>query len=875
MRPPSPPPSDISPDASTASAMIEKKSSLLTNQILSGLEQRQQQRMAYPSAIPPPVVDDSIARRRAELRRLQQQQGGGAPGFSGHTASSLARSGIVSSGTSTLASARTRLGGGVGIPPSGAVRPHVEEMVRLASTLPAPSTKTTMPGRILKPMPPTAPVVVVAAPIKPEITPPPHPTSPVQIPSTATITRRLDYAETTNVGGGVFVPVPQLPTQSEGEHNDDDDVITHHNRRTSEIFPVGKSPQQPKQVISVFDEGSTAGEMESMTQNNPPPPLPTFNIFSPTGPSERGATIKTISSSETVQVVRSSGVVRVPPMAVPQSSSNLSTIVTNNSKTNITKSAFTATEINRRRREKATEEKEKETLSAKPSVSPPTLIEEIVGLKSEVEMTSVVTEIAVTSPINGNDDIDETNSGSGRDTPVHSNVHEDVQRLKNMLESAEREKKEALQEVEKLKLLLDSASGDENLLLSSVIPPLTPRSRPGSRAASPEHHLDVSAVPVGRLGGKRTNTPLPRPASSSSVEDIVVEDEYLLKAAQCIPNEYGTRLATYFVRRPYVDNDDDAIVDSGTSWTQYTHISPREEYLRIATTSDPNTLEVLAYVEADRSVFTLTGQSDARHGRPSSSEESSPLEWNVFNNVEDMDRALGKVTHIDADGNERDYWLDSIYEEALTTRESYCMSLISASYALKEVMRGGSFTAPTAISLQQSQCDRANDIPQSAEPAYQAIRAINTGNSSTEQTSEKSLRHEPLAVLDESPPNQMSLSSVLNDRQLLPECKLDVKQEMSKLNTNDSSIKTQPEEELYEPSDSALTFMMLSLFSLLFSIAWFIIIKIPIKICSLLIRFVSMMVILRVLWLLLEDDNGACDIGACIDYKYYNIPGIY
>jgi hypothetical protein len=203
------------------------------------------------------------------------------------------------------------------------------------------------------------------------------------------------------------------------------------------------------------------------------------------------------------------------------------------------------------------------------------------------------------------------------------------------------------------------------------------------------------------------------------------------------------------------------------------------------------------------------------------------------------------------------------------------MSLISASYALKEVMRGGSFTAQPTIPLQQSQYDRAIDIPQSAEPAYQAMRMSDTDTSSTKQTSEKLLRHEPLAGLDESPPNQISLSSEpLSDRQHLPENKLEDTQDMSKLDANESSIKTQLEEELYEPSDSALTFMVLSLFSLLFSIAWFIV-KIPIKICSLLIRFVLMMVILRVLWIVLEDDNGACDMGACIDYKYYNIPGIY
>ena len=33
------------------------------------------------------------------------------------------------------------------------------------------------------------------------------------------------------------------------------------------------------------------------------------------------------------------------------------------------------------------------------------------------------------------------------------------------------------------------------------------------------------------------------------------------------------------------------------------------------------------------------------------------LDWAVFDYVEEMDRALGRVTYIDVEGNEREYWL--------------------------------------------------------------------------------------------------------------------------------------------------------------------------------------------------------------------------
>jgi hypothetical protein len=101
------------------------------------------------------------------------------------------------------------------------------------------------------------------------------------------------------------------------------------------------------------------------------------------------------------------------------------------------------------------------------------------------------------------------------------------------------------------------------------------------------------------------------------------------------------------------------------------------------------------------------------------------------------------------------------------------MSLISAAYALKEVMGGGSFAMPSPqnVPVQQQQPPtlsaggfeqpppkgNANDIPQSAEPAYQAMRVsavppVVEGIPSDQQTTQKTSEWpEPIAISDESP----------------------------------------------------------------------------------------------------------------------------
>jgi len=89
--------------------------------------------------------------------------------------------------------------------------------------------------------------------------------------------------------------------------------------------------------------------------------------------------------------------------------------------------------------------------------------------------------------------------------------------------------------------------------------------------------------------------------------------------------------------------------------------------------------------------------------------------------------------------------------------------------------------------------------------------------------------------------------------------------------TNHKQASPPPEE--YEPSDSALTIMVVHLFSLFFKLSW-LVIKIPFRIGSTLFTVWTLMIALRVLCLFLADDNGAWDIGAGVEYEY-NMPGIY
>lgn len=249
---------------------------------------------------------------------------------------------------------------------------------------------------------------------------------------------------------------------------------------------------------------------------------------------------------------------------------------------------------------------------------------------------------------------------------------------------------------------------------------------------------------------------------------------------------------------------------------------------------------------------------------------------------------------------------DSIYEEALTTRESYCMSMLSTAYALKEVTGGGSFMISSArvqnhqhrqttvlhakestlspplndsVEISSYSQHQPESLTQPCQPvdqrdhdvtqALQQSAAVVNANQAVETESSKA-RHTALLEQHRNDEESKSSNAATSDIKLsLPEPTSTVTPAKDDKQAKQTEI--QPEE-ICE-SDSALPFLVVSILSVLFSMLWFIV-KIPFRIGSVIVSVWLRVVTLRVLWLLLADDNGAWGMGAGVDFEY-NMPGIY
>eukprot|EP00804_Cyclotella_cryptica_P010408 CCRYP_018149-RA/>CCRYP_018149-RA protein AED:0.33 eAED:0.33 QI:289/1/1/1/1/1/3/326/738 len=417
-----------------------------------------------------------------------------------------------------------------------------------------------------------------------------------------------------------------------------------------------------------------------------------------------------------------------------------------------------------------------------------------------------------------------------------------------------------------------------DLLSSMVGAPLTPRSRPTSPERWNNPPLETK---------KNRVAPLPKGEK--------MDQTYILEAANILPNEYETDLVNYTVRNP----------NSSESF-DYDFFSSEESYREKFDIDESDSVEVLARIEADGSVFALIG-NHARHGKTSSESgfgEEEALEWNVFEDIDETSRVLGSVTYIDMEGNEKEYWLDSIYEEALFIRESYCTSIRSAACALQHAAKSKGAVGTDAASIQNNPQSHEFLQPGSNQPSGSApIHGggshdphITMSNQFVQKSPHPSLDTRPNPIQSDSNHAPPTIST--ETEEVVPEpARVDLPKHPSpmtqhaeekstvgpstepseKVPKSSSSIdkkepKQQPQE--YELADSALPVMIVSLFSLFFSIVWFFCIKMPYRICSTVLTFCVILISCRVLWLLLADDNGAWEIGAGVEYEY-NSPGIY
>jgi len=197
--------------------------------------------------------------------------------------------------------------------------------------------------------------------------------------------------------------------------------------------------------------------------------------------------------------------------------------------------------------------------------------------------------------------------------------------------------------------------GDMTMMLS----PLTsPRER-GTMT-------DAAAGAGGADGGgpaaarRRMLTPHPRRrrpvgggGEGEGVPSAEAERDLLVKAAESIPHEFVSDLATYYVRVPYVSAQPDDVATPGSAdlWELHGVAASSRFYADLADADRPATVEVMARIVSDGSVAVLHDACSFRH------ETAGGNGSNDFRNVDAMDGPLGCVMYIDVDGTEREYWL--------------------------------------------------------------------------------------------------------------------------------------------------------------------------------------------------------------------------
>jgi hypothetical protein len=151
------------------------------------------------------------------------------------------------------------------------------------------------------------------------------------------------------------------------------------------------------------------------------------------------------------------------------------------------------------------------------------------------------------------------------------------------------------------------------------------------------------------------------------------------EAALCVPYEYTTKLATFYIRRPY---------GVATVPEIFRVLSPHttdKEYKKRSRVSSSETIQVAIVVSADNSLMLLYGSAGVRY----KTDPSDILcdDWVDVPDVGIMDVPLGYVNnenHSTGNQNNIEYSLDEMLEEAMLVREQYCSTILSAALEIEQ-----------------------------------------------------------------------------------------------------------------------------------------------------------------------------------------------
>lgn len=469
------------------------------------------------------------------------------------------------------------------------------------------------------------------------------------------------------------------------------------------------------------------------------------------------------------------------------------------------------------------------------------------------------------SMVNGNDKTQNMTKNGGHkeeDEEGSTEGHNETStlRLVKELRKAKDEKAEAMKRMAKLEsevmqLRLDSTKA---LQIQNV---------------HQDHEEEHRRRGVGRGSPRRRRMKSPEPSSRSRPDANPLRDMNIAsRAVETVEDVFTSNLATYVVRKPYggnetmdytfpEDSDDEQDANEEGPTCSISWHESIESYVKNSNVQDDKTLEVLARLEADGSILLIYGDS-CRHGVPTIGDGGiTGYEFKTFENVEYLEGSLGKIVFIDAEGNDGEYWLDPVYEEALKIRETYCSNVFSAALALKA-------SSPESAS---SPLEYSNGFAQS-QPAFVPSVARNPLSGESSVSNKLPVERVDACVGTEDLPQP---KTVPVEKPKSRSINFNLDSTMPQEKPKPSAAKPQKKEPVQNMqegdfgSTDVLSSFILYFFSTIFSIIWFFI-MIPVRVTRFALTTMLIMFIVQMIWMYMIDIRTAMEMGALID-KQYNI----
>lgn len=272
----------------------------------------------------------------------------------------------------------------------------------------------------------------------------------------------------------------------------------------------------------------------------------------------------------------------------------------------------------------------------------------------------------------------------------------------------------------------------------------------------------------------------------------------------------------------------------------------------------------MAKLEADGSILVIYGDS-CRHGVPTIRDSGiTGYEFKTFENVEYLEDSLGKIVFVDSEGNDGEYWLDPVYEEALKIRETYCSNVFSAALALKasspQMPSGTGMGAGTAIGPTPVPAKNLNGFaPQQRGPAMSAPPMMQPPGAQNQDARVETEKEKPKSRSINF--NEDAFKEQEQEQAAPPTVEQKPKQKSKQK-------KQQPEQEQQDSgATDVLSLFFLYFFSTIFSFIWFAF-MIPVRVTKWTFFTLLILGISNMLWLYFADNRLAVDMGAMIDRNY-------